>query len=552
MGKILLISGDKDFFNFSSAWLKEDGHQVIPGWPPIPYLGLFKLIQPDVVILDMPVCVYESNELWIGLSFFLNLPSFPRTIVIEEIHNYSPKIVAPAIKAGLGDCFKKPSKADISSLAPNTIEDFKEKIRSAVAAILKEKDKASILKNIKRERIIGDSAALNKCLITLYEASLTDEPILILGEPGTGKELLARAAYENSLRKNQKYVPFSCAALPETLAESELFGYKKGSHSLAGGDKDGFVKLAHQGTLFLDEIGDLSLSIQAKLLRCLQEKEVLPLGAIEAEDADFRLISATNKGLEEMLKKGDFREDFYARIRTFTIHVPPLRERREDIQPVAKYIIDSFCKSEHLQPKKWAPEFIAALWNYNWPENIRGLQNELKSAVIKARDEDTLNIYHLSNEIRAEYLLDDKDKVNVLIDKNSDRPSELLDLTLQTLQDFAFEKMAEDKKMSEEVGETINEFCGIDGEKELRPKPQVHPGPNLEAKVDSQSESINDSLKIKDYMDQAQEKYIRQLLKSAEENKITMEEAAKKAGMSPQKLHRLKRKFQISKKYSTK
>jgi transcriptional regulator with PAS, ATPase and Fis domain len=259
------------------------------------------------------------------------------------------------------------------------------------------------ISKLDRSGIIGESHTIKSCLASLIPAIESDQSILITGETGVGKELFARAAHENSPRKNEPFVSFNCAAIPEDImADTMLFGYKKGSHSKADEDTDGLVKVADKGTLFLDEIGDLSLRVQAKLLRCIQEKEVLPMGGLEPEQTDFRLVAATNGNIKEMVDKGTFRQDLYYRINASVIDIPPLRDRREDIRLIADHYILKICSEKEISPvRPYTDEFIDALGIYDWPGNIRELEHEVRGAISRLGKDLILDIHYLSTDIRA-------------------------------------------------------------------------------------------------------------------------------------------------------
>jgi transcriptional regulator with PAS, ATPase and Fis domain len=227
--------------------------------------------------------------------------------------------------------------------------------------------------------IIGESTAMRGLLSLIMKVAPTDSTVLIQGESGTGKELVATSIYEHSLRKEKPFVKLNCAAIPEELLESELFGHEKGAFTGATAFKPGKFDIAHGGTLFLDEIGDMPLSLQAKILRVIQEKEFYRVGGSQTINVDVRFIASTNKNLEKMAQEGTFREDLFYRLNVFTLRLPPLRERKEDI-PV---LVDSFLK---LLPKEVNISSLALqmLMSYSWPGNIRELKNVIESAGVIA------------------------------------------------------------------------------------------------------------------------------------------------------------------------
>jgi transcriptional regulator with GAF, ATPase, and Fis domain len=227
----------------------------------------------------------------------------------------------------------------------------------------------------------------------------TSTTVVIRGESGSGKELVARAIHDNSQRRDRPFVPVNCAALPETLMEAELFGYEKGAFTGAVATKEGRIELARHGTLFLDEIGTLSLPLQSKLLRVLDEHALTRLGGTRSIKVDFRLISATNEDLEKLVRERRFREDLYYRIHVLTLFVPPLRERVDDIPLIVDYFIKVYCAANHWPPKRVADEAMEAMKRYPWPGNVRELENLVQRMVVMT-DEDEIPLKQLPRDIR--------------------------------------------------------------------------------------------------------------------------------------------------------
>lgn len=231
---------------------------------------------------------------------------------------------------------------------------------------------------------IGSSPAFADIRKTVARVAPTDEPVLILGESGTGKELLAREIVAKSSRAGRAFITVNCSALSETLLEAELFGHERGAFTGADRKRIGVFELAHKGTIFLDEIGDMPSAMQAKLLRTLQSGEVRPVGARENRYVDVRVISATNQDLPRMVEEGQFRSDLFYRLNVFTIYLPPLRERGEDIEALARHFLEQ-CNQRFERKVKLTPEVIGRLKAYPWPGNIRELENSIKRAVILAQ-----------------------------------------------------------------------------------------------------------------------------------------------------------------------
>jgi transcriptional regulator with PAS, ATPase and Fis domain len=229
--------------------------------------------------------------------------------------------------------------------------------------------------------IIGSSSSLKDALIIADKASTTTSTVLIRGESGTGKELVAKAIHNNSSRKDKPFVRINCAAIPENLFESELFGYEKGAFTGAAKSKPGKFNIANEGTIFLDEIGDMPKSMQVKLLRVIQEREFESVGGILTQTVDVRIIAATNRALEKMIETGEFREDLYYRLNVITIPLPPLRKRKEDINPLVDTFIDRISKRLNKPVKSIDSECQQFFQSYHWPGNIRELENIIERAI---------------------------------------------------------------------------------------------------------------------------------------------------------------------------
>ena len=253
---------------------------------------------------------------------------------------------------------------------------------------------------LKRDTIVGSSAVLGRCLDQVARAASSDVSVLVNGATGTGKELFARAIHANSKRARENFVVVDCAALPETLIESALFGHARGAFTGADRDQAGLVRHADGGTLFLDEVGELPLSMQKTFLRLLQEHEYRPVGTSRSLYSDFRLVAATNRDLDELVSRGEFRDDLLFRLQAFTIDLPPLASRREDIRELVLYFIARLCERYGLASKGVAVDFIEALSAYDWPGNVRELQQTMERVLTNPTLGPTCFAVHLPKKFR--------------------------------------------------------------------------------------------------------------------------------------------------------
>lgn len=253
----------------------------------------------------------------------------------------------------------------------------------------------------KANDLIAKSTTFRRVLELAERAAATDSTVLITGESGTGKERVARFIHLQSPRRKQPFVAVNCAALPDALLESELFGHKKGAFTGAVADRHGLFKAASGGTLFLDEVGEMPRSMQVKLLRALQERAVRPVGATKDISVDTRVVTATNRDLEQLVELGGFRKDLYYRLRVIPLELPPLRARRDDILPLARHFIAKTCRQNSCGPCALSGAALDALCAYSWPGNVRELENAIERAVVLAEGQPRIEVGDLPPEIRS-------------------------------------------------------------------------------------------------------------------------------------------------------
>jgi two-component system, NtrC family, response regulator len=294
-----------------------------------------------------------------------------------------------AIRKGAWDYVEKPLSVRDVMLSVERALQFREKRQPAPNTVA-----------LKAEGIVGEGPKISACLDSLARAASSDANVLITGETGTGKELFAWAIHRNSARAARSFVVVDCAALPETLVESTLFGHLRGAFTGADKPREGLVKQADGGTLFLDEIGELSISVQKAFLRVLQERRFRPVGGGQEVSSDFRLIAATNRDLEAMIASGRFREDLLFRIRTLVLELPPLRDLKENIRDLVLHYVVKLCEQSGVPMKSFSPEFLAALTAYGWPGNVRELIQALEKAIVSAGGDPVLFPNHLPEHIR--------------------------------------------------------------------------------------------------------------------------------------------------------
>ncbi len=336
-------------------------------------LRLFKNDRFDLVLTDLKMAGMDGIQLLNELSQIDS--STP--VILMTAHG-SIETVKEALRGGAFDYLEKPlDRAKLLDVIANAV--------SRMRAV--------------DEEIIGVSDAMNRVKKMIVKVAVSTSTVLIRGESGTGKERIARAMHKASPRANERFQAVNCAAINENLLESELFGHEKGSFTGAHAEKKGLFEIADKGTLFLDEIGEINVSMQAKLLRALQEKEVTHVGGTKPIKVDVRVLAATNRDLESMVKDGRFREDLYYRLNVIPINVPPLRQRRDDIQVLMDYFLTKH-GSNAARPMKLSPEAKKMIMEYAWPGNVRQLESAIERALLLAEG-DEITIEDLPVEIRS-------------------------------------------------------------------------------------------------------------------------------------------------------
>lgn len=331
----------------------------------------------DLMLLDLKLPDVSGVDL---LDRVIDIASGIQVVMISG--QATIDIAIDATRKGAFDFLEKPLDSDRVLVTLN----------NALAKGRLVKERAHLLENIKeRYTMVGESEPMNRVRALIVKASGNNSKVLIEGENGTGKELVARAIHMNSQRSGKPFVAVNCAAIPETLIESELFGHRKGAFTGATEDRPGRFQQADGGTIFLDEVGDMSPMTQAKVLRTLEEDIVEMVGGSKAIPVDVRVIAATNKDLQSAMKDESFREDLYFRLNVLTIKVPSLRERKEDVPLLIRYFMEHFCREHRVVPKKITPQAMNRLMGYNWPGNVRELRNFIEKLLILL-DSDTVGV----------------------------------------------------------------------------------------------------------------------------------------------------------------
>jgi two-component system NtrC family response regulator len=386
MANILVIDDDPLICDSLGSVIQKMGHEAHCARTVSEAVAKIQKESFDIVFCD--VRMPDGSGLDI-LPEIRETAAAPEVIIITGFGD--PHGAELAIKKGAWDYVEKPLSAKEVTLTISRALQYHEKKQAVTPAVA-----------LNREGIIGNCALLKSCFDGLAKAASSEANVLISGETGTGKELFALAIHRNSARGKANFVVVDCAALPETLVESTLFGHVRGAFTGADKPRDGLIKQADGGTLFLDEIGELPYPIQKAFLRVLQERRFRPVGGGQEVISDFRLIAATNRNLDDMIKKGTFREDLLFRLRTLVIELPPLRACREDIKELVLHYVAKLCEQYQIPMKGLSPDFVDALMEYSWPGNVRELIQALEKAIVTAQDEPTLFSVHLPHHIRIQ------------------------------------------------------------------------------------------------------------------------------------------------------
>ena len=385
--RILVIDDEAAIRDSLRMILEYEGYEFLGAATGQDGLAMVDRENPDLVFLDIKMPGMD------GLEVLQRIKAANETVPVVMISGHATVTTAvDATKLGALDFIEKPLASErVLVTIRNAID------RSRLA------DENRSLKRVVevRHQIVGESPHLKKVMDAIRRAAPTNATVLITGESGVGKELVARAIHRNSLRSRERFVQVNCAAIPDDLIESELFGHEKGSFTGATEKQIGKFEQADKGTIFLDEVGDMSLKTQAKVLRVLQEGEVERLGSARTIKVDVRVIAATNKNLEEEIEKGTFREDLYFRLAVIPIYVPPLRERKDDIPLLVRHFADLFARDNNFRPKRVTPAAMDVLQRYRWKGNIRELRNTVERLIIMT-PADSIDLPDLPESIRVD------------------------------------------------------------------------------------------------------------------------------------------------------
>jgi two-component system, NtrC family, response regulator AtoC len=400
MKKRVLLIDDEARVRASLKAVLEPTYETIQAVDAQEGLELFRKEAPHLVLLDV---ILPGTD---GLSILQTIRAEARTApVIMLTGTKSVKTAVDAMKFGAADYLSKPFDVEeLRIIVERALND--QELQQEVKQL-----RAQVVRRYAFHNLIGKSPSMQDIYTKIEQVADSRTTVLIAGESGTGKELVAKALHYNSSRRERPFIALNCAAIPETLIESELFGHEKGSFTDATARRVGQFELANTGTLFLDEIGDLSAMTQAKLLRILQEREFTRVGGVQSVKVDVRIVAATNKNLEELVRKGQFREDLYYRINVIALYLPPLRERGEDISLLAKHFLAKRTEEDNRPPQEFTKDAVDLLSRYPWPGNVREMENIIEQAFIWSKGSDTITSEHLptilKNDSRSSSLRDD-------------------------------------------------------------------------------------------------------------------------------------------------
>ena len=374
--KILVVDDEEIVCLSCQRILTEEGYEVRTYLSGPEGLKLLSEEPFDLAIVDLKMPGMDGMEVLQAIK-----RDYPQVPVIMITGYATVETAVEAMKSGAFDYLPKP-------FTPDEVAVVVKKALEARSMMLENLYlRGEIQAKYRFENIIGTSKKMQEIYRLIAKVAPTNSTVLITGESGTGKELVARAIHYNSQRKDRQFVPVDCAVLSENLLESELFGHIKGSFTGAIVTKPGLFEVADGGSLFLDEIGNISLAMQSKLLRVIQEREFTPVGGTKLKKVDIRLIAATNKDLTEKIKEGTFREDLYYRLNIVPIPLPPLRERQEDISLLAQHFLKKYCQELAKNPQRLSPAAMDLLMRYSWPGNVRELENLMERVVIMNDEE---------------------------------------------------------------------------------------------------------------------------------------------------------------------
>ena len=429
--KILIVDDEKDIGFLLAAFFKREGYEPFYVSTGQEALKIFDKQPFDLVLLDIKMPDIDGIEL---LKEFKRKRSNINVIMITAYPS-----IETAVEAMREEAFDYINK-------PFNLEELKQLIERALArekTIFKTKD-------FHYGKIVARSPAMLRILETLPKVASTKANVLIMGESGVGKEIIAHAIHSLSSRSDKPFVTVNCAGIPETLLESELFGYKKGAFTGATTDRMGLFQSAHKGTLFLDEIGDLSLTLQVRLLRVVEEKRFKPLGSTQEIEVDIRLISATNQDLEQKVTAGQFREDLYYRLNVIPIRIPPLRERKEDIPVLVEHFLKKYSKELGKETPKISSSALSFLMEYGFPGNVRELEHIIERCVAL----ETGNII-----LPESLVISDFKKKKHLLKEEAELPSEGIDLEKKLAQiekKYILEALKRSKGVKKEAAKLLN------------------------------------------------------------------------------------------------
>lgn len=371
MPRILVVDDEAAMRQSLRDWLMEDDYEVDLASSGEDAISMARDRSWDIILLDLKMPGMGGLETMSRLKKVI-----PEAEILMMTAYGSIDTAVQAMKEGAFDYLVKPFDPDEIDMLIKKIVAHKELVLENI--LLRKK----LAERHQYDEIIGKGDAMQGVFDLISRVARTDSTVLITGESGTGKELIAQAIHGNSNRCYMPFIAVSCGALPDSLLESELFGYEKGAFTGAENSKKGRFEMANKGTLFLDEIGDISLKTQVDLLRVLQQRELMRLGSEEVIKVDVRILAATNRDLQKAIKENRFREDLYYRLNVISIHVPPLRERKEDIPLLVKAFIEKYCLELNKEVVKIAPSALKLLLGYDWPGNVRELENVIERALV--------------------------------------------------------------------------------------------------------------------------------------------------------------------------